>query len=49
MPCHQKLEAFLAEYIESAGIKDDLKGWLFRTTQGQSGTLTERPMSQADV
>jgi site-specific recombinase XerD len=49
MPCHHKLEAFVAEYIESAGIKDDLKGWLFRTTEGQSGYLTERQMSQADV
>jgi hypothetical protein len=28
---------------------DDPKGWLFRTTEGQSGTLTDRPMSQADV
>jgi site-specific recombinase XerD len=49
MPCHHKLEAFLAEYIESAGIAGEPKGWLFRTTEGQSGTLTERPMSQADV
>ena len=49
MPCHHKLEAYLHEYIEAAGIKDDPKGWLFRTTLGQSGTLTERPMSQPDV
>ena len=49
MPCHHKLEAFLAEYIESAGIAGEPKGWLFRTTEGQSGCLTERPMSQADV
>ncbi len=49
MPCHHKLETYLHEYIELAGIKDDPKGWLFRTTLGQSGTLTERPMSQPDV
>ena len=49
MPCHHKLEAFLAEYIESAGIAGEPKGWLFRTTEGQSGCLTERPMSPADV
>ena len=49
MPCHHKLDEYLAQYIEEADIKDDLKGWLFRTTEGQSGYLTERPMSQADV
>jgi site-specific recombinase XerD len=49
MPCHHKLEAFLEEYIEAAGIKDDPKGYLFRTTEGQSGTLTTRPLGQPDV
>ena len=49
MPCHHKLEPYPHEYIEAAGIKDDRNGWLFRTTEGQSGWLTERPMSQPDV
>ncbi|MGA2986227.1 MAG: tyrosine-type recombinase/integrase [Terriglobia bacterium] len=49
MPCHHKLEVFLEEYIAAAGITDAPKGWLFRTTEGQSGILTERPMSQVDV
>ena len=49
MPCHHKLETFLETYIDAAGIADDPKGWLFRTTRGQSGYLTDRPMSQADV
>ena len=49
MPCHHKLDEYLAEYIEKAGIKTDPKGWLFRTTEGQSGQLTSRPMRQADV
>lgn len=49
MPCHHKLEAFLEEYIAAAGMADDPKGWLFRTTEGQSGILTDRPMSQTDV
>ena len=49
MPCHHKLETFLEEYIAAAEIADDQKGWLFRTTEGQSGTLTDRPMNQADV
>lgn len=37
------------EYIDAAGIKDDPKGWLFRTTVWQSGILTERPINQPDV
>ncbi len=49
MPCHHKLETFLEEYIAAAGIVKDPKGWLFRTTEGQSGYLTNRPMRQADV
>lgn len=49
MPCHHKLEAYLHEYIEAAGIKDDPKGWLFRTTEGHSRRLTGRPLSQPDV
>ena len=49
MPCHDKLETFLEKYIASVGITDDPNGWLFRTTEGQSGYLTDRPMSQADV
>jgi len=49
MPCHHKLETFLEEYIAAAEIADDPKGWLFRTTEGQSGTLTDRPINQADV
>jgi site-specific recombinase XerD len=49
MPCHHNLKTFLEEYIEVAEIADDPKGWLFRTTEGQSGVLTDRPMSQVDV
>ena len=49
MPCHHKLEEYLNEYIQAAGIGDDPKGFLFRTTQGQSGYLTKRAMSQADA
>jgi len=49
MPCHHKLDEYLHAYIDAAGIAKDMKGWLFRTTEGQSGLLTERPMRQADV
>ncbi|MDZ4782923.1 MAG: tyrosine-type recombinase/integrase [Planctomycetia bacterium] len=49
MPCHHKLDEYLHAYIDAAGIARDMKGWLFRTTEGQSGQLTDRPMRQADV
>ena len=49
MPCHHNLEAYLEAYIAAADLAGDPKGYLFRTTEGQSGYLTERPMSRSDV
>jgi site-specific recombinase XerD len=56
MPCHHKLEADLHSYMEALRTAADAKGtvvdpkaWLFSTTEGQSGALTGRPMSQPDV
>ncbi len=46
MPCHHCLENYLEAYIDQAGLEAHPKSYLFRTTEGQSGTLTERPMSQ---
>ena len=44
MPAHHKLEAFLDEYLATAGIRDDGKGLLFRTARGRTGALTGEPM-----
>jgi len=50
MPCHHALAEALHAYIVAAGIAEDRKGYLFRTTRGHVGTaLTERPMSQPDA
>ncbi len=56
MPCHHKLEADLHSYMEALhtaanakGTVVDPKASLFSTTEGQSGALTGRPMSQPDV
>jgi site-specific recombinase XerD len=49
MPCHQQLEEYLHAYTEAAGIASDLKGYLLRTANGRTGTLTEKQMTQADV
>ena len=50
MPCHHALAEALRAYIEAAGIAEDKKGFLFRTSPGHNATvLTEEPMMQADA
>jgi site-specific recombinase XerD len=49
MPAHHNLEEYLHAYIESAALAGDKKGVLFRTLQGRTGQLSDRPMSQPDA
>jgi site-specific recombinase XerD len=50
MPCHHALAEALHAYIEIAGIADDRKGFLFRTSRGRRGdVLSDQPMGQADA
>jgi site-specific recombinase XerD len=50
MPCHHALAEALRAYIDAAGIAEDRKGWLFRTSPRHAATvLTEQPMAQADT
>ena len=50
MPCHHALAEALHAYIAAAGIADDRKGWLFRTSPRHGATvLTEQPMAQPDA
>jgi len=49
MPCNHNLEAYLDAYIAAAGIAEDRKGYLFRSTRGRSRQLTTNPLAQADV
>ena len=50
MPCHHALADTLRAYIDAAGIAEDRKGWLFRTSPRHNATvLTEQPMAQADA
>jgi integrase/recombinase XerD len=49
MGCHHKLEQYLDEYIEAAGIAADRKGPLFSTAIGRTGKLSNRPMSRVDA
>ena len=39
MPAHHKLEAFLDEYLRTAGIAGDEKSPLFRYARGRTGEL----------
>src|SRR4029077_10906328 len=50
MPCHHALAGALRAYIGAAGIAEDRKGWLFRTSRGHSATaLSDQPMGQTDA
>jgi integrase len=50
MPCHHALAEALHAYINAAGIAEDRKGFLFRTSPRRSATvLTDQPMSQPDA
>jgi integrase len=50
MPCHHALSEMLHAYVAAAGIADDRKGWLFRTSPGHNAAvLTEQPMNQSDA
>lgn len=46
MPAHHTLEQYLDEYIASTGIREDTKGYLFRTFGGKGRAMTENPMLQ---
>ena len=50
MPCHHALAEALRAYIDTAGIAEDRKGFLFRTSRGHRGVeLSGRPMTQPDA
>ena len=49
MPTHHNLDRYLEEYIAAAGIGDDRKGPLFRTSKGRGTDLANRAMLQSDV
>ena len=50
MPCHHALAEALRAYIDAAGIAEDRKGFLFRTSRGHRGVeLSEERMGQPDA
>ncbi len=50
MPCcHHNHEEYPEEYLDGAGIEGDKKGYLFRTSRGRAGELSNLPMAQQHV
>ena len=50
MPCHHALAEALCTYIDAAGIAEDRRGFLFRTSRGHPGTkLSDQAMTQPDA
>ncbi len=49
MPAHHRLEAYLDAYIRSAGLAEEPKSVLFRTSRGRTTTLTDNPMTRTDA
>ena len=50
MPCRHPLTDALRAYIDAAGLAEDSKGFLFRTSPLHNATmLTEQPMTQPDA
>src|SRR5258708_5486938 len=49
VPCHHSLDQCLHDYIEAAGITDDVDGYLFRTARRKTGQLTTNPLFQQDA
>jgi hypothetical protein len=46
MPCHHALSEMQHAYVAAAGIADDRKGWLFRTSPGHTATLATATSSR---
>jgi site-specific recombinase XerD len=49
MPAHHKLEQFLDEYLDAAGIRDKGTTPLLRSAAGRTGLLTELRMHRVDA
>jgi site-specific recombinase XerD len=49
MPCHHNLEDYLTAYLDSAGLRGDPKGPLFRTIGRGTGKLTRTVLPQANA
>ena len=49
MPAHHKLEEFMDEYLNAAGIGNQKKSPLFRSTRGRSRQLTKNALHRTNA
>jgi site-specific recombinase XerC len=49
MPAHHKLEAYIDEYLDAAGLRGEVKSPLFRSAVGKTGQLSDKPMNRVDA
>ena len=49
VPCHHTLEAYLHDYMDGCALWEDRKGYVFRTIDRDTKTLSDRPMPQANA
>ncbi|MBV9470574.1 MAG: tyrosine-type recombinase/integrase, partial [Abitibacteriaceae bacterium] len=49
VPVHHSAEDYMDAYLDAAGIRSEPKSPLFRTTRGQSRTLTANGMQEREV
>lgn len=49
MPCHHTLEAYLHDYLDQTGLRDEPKGPLFRTIARGTGRLSTSVLPQANA
>jgi integrase/recombinase XerD len=46
VPAHHLAEQYLDAYIQAASLKEDPKGWLFRSAAGRTGRLTDEALNR---
>ena len=49
VPCHHKSEEYLDVYLDAAGIREQAKTPLFRSTRGRTSQLTEKGLTRVDA
>ncbi|WP_255252069.1 tyrosine-type recombinase/integrase [Nitrosomonas ureae] len=49
MPCQHNLEEYLLAYIDETNLRDDPKGYLFRTIKRGTAKLSTSPIAQANA
>lgn len=49
VPAHHLAEEYMDAYLDAAGIREEPKSPLFRSTRGRSGVLTSREMRREDI